>query len=189
MVDRTATTRPWDAVIAFPKMRVGVQAPGANVETIYYLPPDAALLAPRNALAERAVRQLERYRDDPGVPFDLGFDSRNRADQHHSEIEVASGRQRPVDDEARRRVAPHGVNGDPDHRAGGLVLLDRTRLPTAVVPAVGADPVRRLRLVALGALGEAGGGEGVVRTALRRAGLGVSSLWIRHRLRILSSGP
>ena len=71
VVDRTATTRPWDAVIAFPKMRVGVQAPGATVDTIYYLPPEAALLAPRNALAERAVRQLERYRDDPDAPFDL----------------------------------------------------------------------------------------------------------------------
>lgn len=58
-------------MIAFPKMRVGVQAPGATVDTIYYLPPEAALLAPRNALAERAVRQLERYRDDPDAPFDL----------------------------------------------------------------------------------------------------------------------
>ena len=58
-------------MIAFPKMRVGVQAPGATVDTIYYLPPEAVLLAPRNALAERAVRQLERYRDDPDAPFDL----------------------------------------------------------------------------------------------------------------------
>lgn len=71
MVDRTATTRPWDAVIAFPKMKVGVQTPGDVVSTIYYLPPEAALLAPRNALAERAVRQLERYRDDPDAAFDL----------------------------------------------------------------------------------------------------------------------
>lgn len=71
MVDRTATTRPWDAVIAFPKMKVGVQAPGDVVVTIHYLPPEAALVAPRNALAERAVRQLEHYRDDPDAPFDL----------------------------------------------------------------------------------------------------------------------
>jgi methylated-DNA-[protein]-cysteine S-methyltransferase len=29
------------------------------------------VVEPRNALAERAARQLERYRDDPDAPFDL----------------------------------------------------------------------------------------------------------------------
>ena len=71
MVDRLAATRAWDAVIPFPKMQVGVQVDGDRLRTIHYLPPDAPLVAPRNALAERAVRQLERYREDADAPFEL----------------------------------------------------------------------------------------------------------------------
>lgn len=61
----------YDVVIAFPKMKVAVMAREARVAGIRYLPPSAAELAPRNALAERAARQLERYREDPDAPFDL----------------------------------------------------------------------------------------------------------------------
>ena len=35
------------------------------------LPPSALVKAPENELAERAARQLERYRDDPDARFDL----------------------------------------------------------------------------------------------------------------------
>ena len=65
----------WDAVIEFPKMKVGVETRdvGGNpqVAGIRYLPLTTASKAPGNALAERAVRQLERYRDDPDEKFDL----------------------------------------------------------------------------------------------------------------------
>jgi methylated-DNA-[protein]-cysteine S-methyltransferase len=61
----------WDAVIAFPKMRVAVATREERVAGIRYLPPDSACKDPQNALAERAVRQLERYRDDPDTKFDL----------------------------------------------------------------------------------------------------------------------
>ncbi len=61
----------YDVVLAFPKMKVAVATREARVTAIRYLPPAAATLAPQNALAERAARQLERYRDDPDARFDL----------------------------------------------------------------------------------------------------------------------
>jgi methylated-DNA-[protein]-cysteine S-methyltransferase len=61
----------WDAVIGFPKMKVAVETREGRVAGIRYLPPVAPEVAPRNALAERATRQLERYREDPDTVFDL----------------------------------------------------------------------------------------------------------------------
>lgn len=61
----------YDAVIGFPAMRVGVRIRDEKVAGIRYLPPQHALLEPRNALAERAARQIERYREDPEARFDL----------------------------------------------------------------------------------------------------------------------
>jgi methylated-DNA-[protein]-cysteine S-methyltransferase len=61
----------WDAVIGFPKMKVAVETREGRVAGIRYLPPAAPEVAPRNALAERAARQLERYREDADTVFDL----------------------------------------------------------------------------------------------------------------------
>ena len=61
----------WDAVIEFPKMKVGVATREGRVSGIRYLPPATATKAPVNELAEKAVRQLERYREDPDTKFEL----------------------------------------------------------------------------------------------------------------------
>jgi methylated-DNA-[protein]-cysteine S-methyltransferase len=61
----------FDVVVAFPKMKVAVATRGDRIVEIRYLPPAAAPVAPRTALAERAARQLERYREDPDTRFDL----------------------------------------------------------------------------------------------------------------------
>ena len=61
----------WDAVIEFPKMKVAVATRDDRVAGIRYLPLLSDSKAPENALAERAVRQLERYREDPDAKFDL----------------------------------------------------------------------------------------------------------------------
>jgi len=61
----------FDAVIGFPAMRVGVRVRGDRVAAISFLPPQGELIAPQSALAERAARQLERYREDPDARFDL----------------------------------------------------------------------------------------------------------------------
>ena len=55
----------WEAVIAFPKMMVGVVTREDRVAGIRYLPPDTPAQNPENALAERAARQIKRYREDP----------------------------------------------------------------------------------------------------------------------------
>jgi len=61
----------FDAVMAFPAMRVGVRTQGETIGEIRYLPSAAALVAPGNPLAERAVRQIERYMEDPDFRFEL----------------------------------------------------------------------------------------------------------------------
>jgi methylated-DNA-[protein]-cysteine S-methyltransferase len=61
----------FDVVVEFPKMRVAVTTVGNRVAEIRYLPPSVGLIAPKNALAEEAARQLERYRADPDTRFDL----------------------------------------------------------------------------------------------------------------------
>jgi hypothetical protein len=67
-----------------------------------------------------------------------------------------------------------------DQRSWTLLLVDGTHLPSAVIPAVAADGVRELQLMALRALARADRLERVVRPALGRARLGVASLGIRH---------
>ena len=61
----------YDVVVAFPKMKVAVATREGRVAGIRYLPPSAADVPPKNELAERAARQLERYREDPDARFDL----------------------------------------------------------------------------------------------------------------------
>ena len=61
----------FDVVIEFPKMKVAVATREERVVEIRYLPLAVPSKAPENALAERAARQLERYREDPDATFDL----------------------------------------------------------------------------------------------------------------------
>jgi len=61
----------WDAVIDFPRMKVAVATREERIVGIRYLPLAAESKAPVNGLAERAARQLERYREDPDTKFDL----------------------------------------------------------------------------------------------------------------------
>ena len=52
-------------------MKVGVATRDGRVVEIKYLPPTVPVLPAKNPLAERAARQLERYRADPDTKFDL----------------------------------------------------------------------------------------------------------------------
>ena len=61
----------YDVVVDFPKMKVAVATRDERVVGIRYLPLSAASLEPRSALAEKAARQLERYREDPDTVFEL----------------------------------------------------------------------------------------------------------------------
>lgn len=61
----------YDVVLDFPKMKVAVVTRDERIAEIRYLPPESPVVPPRNALAERAAHQLERYRADPDTVFDL----------------------------------------------------------------------------------------------------------------------
>jgi len=61
----------YDVILDFPKMKVGVATADGQVLEIRYLPFSVESLSPQNPLAEKAARQLERYRDDPDTKFDL----------------------------------------------------------------------------------------------------------------------
>ncbi|HEX2200109.1 MAG TPA: methylated-DNA--[protein]-cysteine S-methyltransferase [Burkholderiales bacterium] len=61
----------FDVIVDFPRMKVAVATRGGQLCEIRYLPPSVEVLGPKNLLAERAARQLERYREDPDSGFDL----------------------------------------------------------------------------------------------------------------------
>lgn len=50
---------------------VGVRTVGAVLRELVYLPPSFEAQAPTDAVAERTVRQIERYLDEPDFRFDL----------------------------------------------------------------------------------------------------------------------
>ncbi|HZO01736.1 MAG TPA: methylated-DNA--[protein]-cysteine S-methyltransferase [Burkholderiales bacterium] len=61
----------YDVIIEFPKFNVGVKTREERVVEIRYLPYSVEAFPANNPLAERAAKQLERYRDDPDATFDL----------------------------------------------------------------------------------------------------------------------
>ena len=61
----------YDAVLPFPKMNVAIGTREGLVSEIRYLPLSTPLKAPVNELAARAAHQLESYRDNADVKFDL----------------------------------------------------------------------------------------------------------------------
>jgi methylated-DNA-[protein]-cysteine S-methyltransferase len=60
---------------------LGIRTSGERLVGIEYLPRGTPTLAPLDALAERACRQLERYVEDPHYRFDLPFEYRGTAFQ------------------------------------------------------------------------------------------------------------
>jgi len=60
-----------DVTIDFPRMKVAVETCDDRVVAIRYLPLSSPGVHPRNALAEKALKQLECYREDPDATFDL----------------------------------------------------------------------------------------------------------------------
>jgi methylated-DNA-[protein]-cysteine S-methyltransferase len=61
----------YDAKLALPFAVIGIRATPTHVTGISYLPPDEPELAPRNATAALALRQLQRYVEDPEFRFTL----------------------------------------------------------------------------------------------------------------------
>jgi methylated-DNA-[protein]-cysteine S-methyltransferase len=107
-------------------MKVAVRTRDGRVVGIHYLPQQAATLAPRNALAERAARQLERYREDPDATFDLPLEIMGSAFQKHvwqAMCAIPRGRTRTYGELAK------ALGGEP--RAVGQACGDN-RLPIVI---------------------------------------------------------
>ena len=93
------------AVIEFPRMRVGISIGNDVLTGIRYLPQDTPLVAPECDLAERAVRQIERYRDDPDALFDLPLQVKGtdfQRDVWRQICDIPRGRTRTYGELARR---------------------------------------------------------------------------------------
>src|ERR1700704_6560776 len=68
---RLAMSSPFNARMKTPFAVLGICTAGDLITGVEYLPKSARAKAPDNALAERAVRQIERYFADPEFRFTL----------------------------------------------------------------------------------------------------------------------
>ena len=91
---------------------------------------------------------------------------RRAANQRYRHGEMPRCRHSPVDDDRRRVVATHRVNGDADHRFRELLFVHRSDLPLPVKPTVGTDAMWRLRFMALRAQPRRGRSQRIVRAPL-----------------------
>ena len=110
-----ASPLPYAAIVAAPGFCLGLRCSEDEITSIEYLPKAERGKAPDNALAERAVRQLERYLDDPEFRFSLslaaaGTPFRERVRSALTGIPV--GESRTYGELARQlHTAPRAVGG------------------------------------------------------------------------------
>lgn len=70
-MNSTASARPYDAIVTTPFGAVGVRVNNIAVTAIAYLPPSTQAVPAKQALAAKAVAQIERYVQDARAGFDL----------------------------------------------------------------------------------------------------------------------
>jgi methylated-DNA-[protein]-cysteine S-methyltransferase len=128
----------FDVVIEFPKMKVGVATREDRVAEIRYLPLSSQNISARNPLAERAARQLERYREDPDTKFDLPLAIEGTAFQRRlwdALCEIPRGKTLTYGELARRlggdRFSVQGAEAWEMSRAVGQACGDN-RLPIVI---------------------------------------------------------
>ena len=80
---RTSRDRPaWSATVRAPFAVLGVRTEADAVVALSYLPPDAPDCTARTRIAERAVRELERYLADSQFRFTVPLAPRGTPFQH-----------------------------------------------------------------------------------------------------------
>ena len=140
----------YDVIIEFPKMKVAVTTREERVAEIRYLPPTVNAKAPTTALAERAARQLERYREDPDAHFDLPLAIEGSEFQRRlwdALCTIPRGKTLTYGELAQRLDAEARAIGqafiaiDPGALAGTNIYLERVE---TVVRTMTADPEVRL---------------------------------------------
>lgn len=70
-VTMNTASRHFDVVMPAPFGAVGIRTSAGAICEITYLPTATHAVAPKNALADRAARQIERYLHDAQYRFDL----------------------------------------------------------------------------------------------------------------------
>lgn len=65
------STAHYAAKYRTPFAVLGIRVQAGKVTGIDFLPPDEAILAPKDALAQQVCEQIERYVHDPDFQFDL----------------------------------------------------------------------------------------------------------------------
>jgi len=119
-------TTPYSAKMKAPFAVLGIRTAAGAVTGIEYLPKTERAQAPTNALAERVVRQVERYLADPHFRFTLplatvGTPFRRRVWQALTGIPV--GESRTYGELARLlHTAPRAVGGACGANAIALVI-------------------------------------------------------------------
>jgi methylated-DNA-[protein]-cysteine S-methyltransferase len=112
---RALVSHDYAAKLDAPFAVLGIRTAGAAVTGIEYLPKDERALAPANALAERACRQLERYFADPEFRFALPLSPAGTAFRRKVWDALASipvGESRTYGELARSlHTAPRAVGG------------------------------------------------------------------------------
>src|ERR1017187_507613 len=102
------------------------------------------------------------------------------AHQDDFDSQIPGGANRPFDFSFGGVVTAHCIHRNGQHVVPKLLLFDFDNFAAFILPAVGADAVGQLGFVAVGALGQAGGFERIVRAAGAGPLLGVSTFGIRH---------
>jgi methylated-DNA-[protein]-cysteine S-methyltransferase len=76
-----ATVDRYTAAIRAPFAVLGIRSDGSAVTNVVYLPDDEPEQAPRDRVAARALREIERYLDDPVFRFTVPLRARGTAFQ------------------------------------------------------------------------------------------------------------
>jgi len=117
---------PYAAKLRLPCAVLGIRTANGAIIGIHYLPKTDRAQAPTDALAERAVKQIGRYLDDPHFPFTLplghaGSQFRQRVRAELAKIPV--GESRTYGELARAlHTAPRAVGGACGSNAIALVV-------------------------------------------------------------------
>jgi len=113
--DNTDATTPHAARIRTPFAVLGIRTAGGVVIGIEYLPNSERTSAPADAVAERAVREIERYLADPQFRFTLplapgGTPFRRRV--RDALLRIPVGESRTYGELARQlHTAPRAIGG------------------------------------------------------------------------------
>jgi methylated-DNA-[protein]-cysteine S-methyltransferase len=107
--------QPYKAKMKTPFAVLGIRTDRGMVSGIEFLPRKERALSPGDAIADKAVRQLERYLDDPQYRFDLPLapaDTPFRQRFRDALTGIPVGESRTYGELARAlRTAPRAVGG------------------------------------------------------------------------------